>query len=335
MSTVLVTGGTGFLAGWTIRKVEEQGHTVRTTVRSSAKSTVIVDMLAAEGVDTSNLSFAVADLGSSEGCAEAVAGIDYVLHLASPLGGENHNDPKLIPTAKAGVTNVFNAAIDAGVKKIVMTSSVAAVFPGRVDTHRTIDETFWTDIDDKLVTNYMRSKVVAERTAWDIIGKQSGTKLVTILPGAIFGSFMNGRSSSTELLFTSILRGAPSPKATYQAVDVRDLADLHILTMLDDRADGERFIAQPGEITMPQMARLLKDRLGEQGRKISTMTIPDFVIKVGARFISAMAVMNTLIGMEHHYDTSKAQRLLGWDPRSIEDTVIDAATYTLENRAEG
>ena len=334
MSNVLVTGGTGFLAGWTIRKLLEQGHTVRTTVRSSAKSTVIVDMLAAEGVDTSNVSFAVADLGSSEGWPEAATGIDYVLHLASPLGGENHNDPKLIPTAKAGVINVFNAAIDAGVKKIVMTSSAAAVFPGRADMHRTIDETFWTDIDDKLVTNYMRSKVVAERTAWDIIGKQAGTKLVTILPGAIFGPFMNGRRSSTELLFTSILRGAPSLKATYQAVDARDLADLHILAMLDDRADGERFIAQPGEITMPQMARLLKDRLGEQGRKISTMTIPDFVIKVGARFISAMAVMNTLIGMEHHYDTSKAQRLLGWDPRPIEDTVIDAATYTLENRAE-
>ena len=111
MSNVLVTGGTGFLAGWTIRKLLEQGHTVRTTVRSSAKSTVIVDMLAAEGVDTSNVSFAVADLGSSEGWPEAATGIDYVLHLASPLGGENHNDPKLIPTAKAGVINVFNAAI--------------------------------------------------------------------------------------------------------------------------------------------------------------------------------------------------------------------------------
>lgn len=256
------------------------------------------------------------------------------MHSAFPLGGENHNDPKLIPTAKAGVINVFNAAIDVGVKKIVMTSSAAAVFPGRADTHRTIDETFWTGIDDKLVTNYMRSKVVAERITWNIVGKQSGTKLVTILPGTIFGPFMNGRSSSTELLFTSILRGAPSPKATYQAVDVRDLVDLHIRAMLDDRADGERFLAQPGEITMPQMARLLKDRLGEQGRKISTMTIPDFVIKVGARFNSAMAVMNTLIGMEHHYDTSKAQRLLRWDPRPIEDTVIDAATYTLENRAE-
>ena len=93
MSNVLVTGGTGFLAGWTIRKLLEQGHTVRTTVRSSAKSTVIVDMLAAEGVDTSNVSFAVADLGSSEGWPEAATGIDYVLHLASPLGGENHNAP--------------------------------------------------------------------------------------------------------------------------------------------------------------------------------------------------------------------------------------------------
>ena len=98
------------------------------------------------------------------------------MHLASPLGGENHNDPKLIPTAKAGVTNVFSAAIDAGVKKIVMTSSAAAVFPGRADTHRTIDENFWTDIYNKLITNYMRSKVVAERTAWDIVWQAGGNK---------------------------------------------------------------------------------------------------------------------------------------------------------------
>jgi nucleoside-diphosphate-sugar epimerase len=331
MSTVLVTGGTGFLAGWTIRKLIEQGHAVRATVRKEGKGDVVVKMLAAEGVSTENLSFVVADLGSKAGWAEAVAGADYVLHTASPLGGEDHNDPSLISTAKAGALHVVDAAIAAGVKKIVMTSSAAAVFPGRADTRQNIDETYWTDMDDRLVTNYMRSKVVAEKAAWEAVAQQSKTKLTTILPGAIFGPFMDGRNSSTDLLFTTILRGTPSPKATYQAVDVRDLADLHIRAMTDDRADGERFLAQPGEITMPQMARLLKDRLGERGNRISTMTIPDFVIRVGARFNSAIAVMNTLIGMKHRHDATKAQRLLGWEPRSAEDTVIDTAEYVLVN----
>lgn len=333
MTTVLVTGGTGFLAGWTIRKLLEQGCTVRSTVRAAGKGDVVVKMLAAEGVSTDALSFVVADLGSSDGWAEAVAGVDYVLHTASPLGGEDHNDPSLIPTAKSGALNVIEAAIAAGVKKVVMTSSGAAVFPGRADTRQDIDESYWTDLDDKLVTNYMRSKVVAEKAAWEVIGQQSDTKLTTILPGAIFGPFMDGRNSSTDLLFTTILRGTPSPKATYQAVDVRDLADLHILAMGDNRADGQRFLAQPGEITMPEMARLLKDRLGEQGAKISTMTIPDFVIRIGARFNSSMAVMNTLIGMKHRHNVTKAQRLLGWKPRPIEDTVLETAEYVLSGQA--
>lgn len=331
MSNVLVTGGSGFLAGWTIRKLLEQGHTVRATLRTLGKADTVLDMLHHEGVDTTRLSWVIADLNSSDGWGQAMDGIECVLHTASPLGGEDHNDPSLIPTARDGALNVIDAAIAAGVSKIVMTSSAAAVFPGRASTRQDIDETFWTNLDDPLVTNYMRSKTVAEKVAWERIGEQTHTRLVTILPGAIFGPFMAGRRSSTDLLFSTILNGTPSPKATYNVVDVRDLADLHILAMTDERADGQRFLAQPGEITMPAMARLLKDHLGEAGHKISTMTIPDFVIKIGARFNSALAVMNTLIGMKHHHDPTKAQRLLGWAPRPVEQTVIDAAEYTLDN----
>lgn len=331
MTTVLVTGGTGFLAGWTIRTLLERGYTVRTTIRSIGKRDVVTRMLEAERVDASRLSFFEADLGSPDGWREAIAGVDGVIHTASPLGGENHNDPTLIPTAKAGALHVIDAAIAAGVEKVVMTSSAAAVFPGRADTRQDVDETFWTNLDDPLVTNYMRSKVVAERAAWEAIGAQSRTALTTILPGGIFGPFMDGRHSSTDLLFTTILRGTPSPKATYQAVDVRDLADLHVRALTDDRANGERFLAQPGEITMPQMAALMKERLGDAGRRISTRTIPDIVIKVGARFNSALAVMNTLIGMRHRHDTGKAQRRLGWQPRPIEDTVLDTARYVLHH----
>ncbi|MDD6221722.1 MAG: NAD-dependent epimerase/dehydratase family protein [Lachnospiraceae bacterium] len=117
-TNVLVTGGTGFLAGWTIRRLLEKGYTVRTTVRSMAKSEKVTTMLAHENVDTSRLSFAVADLTSAKGWDEAMKGIDYVLHVASPLGGNNHEDPTLIPTAKSGVENVIGAAIRAGVKKL-------------------------------------------------------------------------------------------------------------------------------------------------------------------------------------------------------------------------
>ncbi len=330
MSTVLVTGGSGFLAGWTIRKLLEQGHSVRTTVRSSDKGDLVQAMLNEVGVDTTSYSYAIADLGAAEGWDDAMADIDYVLHTASPLGGEDHNDPSLIPTAKAGALNVINAAIKAEVQKVVMTSSAAAVFPGRKDTRQDIDETYWTDMDNKLVTNYMRSKVVAERAAWDTIATQNTTKLVTILPGGIFGPFMAGRNSSTDLLFTTLLKGTPSPKATYNVVDVRDLAELHIMAMVDPRADGERFIAQPGTITMPEMARYLKDTLGERAAKISTATIPDFVIKVGAKFSSPLAVINTLVGMKHSHESTKAQRLLGWQPRPVKETVLDTANYILE-----
>lgn len=241
MSNVLVTGGSGFLAGWTIRKLLEQGHTVRATVRTLGKADAVTDMLNHEGVDTTRLTWMVADLNSPDGWDQAMDGIEYVLHTASPLGGEDHNDPSLIPTAREGALNIIDAAIAAGVRKIVMTSSAAAVFPGRASTRQDIDETFWTNLDDPLVTNYMRSKTVAEKVAWERIGAQTQTRLVTILPGAIFGPFMAGRRSSTDLLFTTILNGTPSPKATYNVVDVRDLADLHILAMTDERADGQRF----------------------------------------------------------------------------------------------
>lgn len=332
MSNILVTGGSGFLAGWTIRKLLEQGHTVRTSVRSDKSGEAVRAMLTHEGVETAAYSYVLTDLGSDKGWDEAMAGIDCVLHIASPLSGESHNDPSLIGTAKAGAVHVISAALRAKVKKIVMTSSAAAVFPGREDTRQNIDESYWTNMDDKLVTHYMRSKVVAETTAWDLVAAQKHTKLVTILPGGIFGPYMDGRHSSTDLLFTTILRGTPSPKATYHFVDVRDLADLHIIAMNSPKADGERFIAQPGEITMPQMARLLKDRLGERGKKISTLTIPDFVIKLGARFNSALAVMNTLVGMKHRHDTTKAQRLLGWKPRPIDETIVETAEFVLDNK---
>jgi nucleoside-diphosphate-sugar epimerase len=332
METVLVTGGTGYLAGWTIRKLLEKGYAVKATVRSEKKGDSVTEMLKHEGIDTKNLSYAVADLTKADGWNEAMEGVDYVLHVASPLGGNNHEDPTLIPIAKSGVEYAINAAIKAGIKKVVMTSSEAACYPDKKNTNPALDETFWTDRDNKEITNYMLSKLIAEQTAWELIHRQKQTKLATILPGAILGPYMNGKRGSTDQIFEMLLKGTPSPNVIYPVVDVRDLADLHILAMESSKADGQRFIAEAEEMTMPEMAKLLKNDLGSNGKKVSAMVIPNFVIGIGARFDTQMKVLNTMVGVKYHHTNKKALNLLDWKPRSARETVLDSANYLIKNK---
>jgi dihydroflavonol-4-reductase len=328
-NTVLVTGGTGFLAGWTIRKLLEKGYRVRTTVRSEKKIRTVQDMLSKENVDITKLTFAFADLTKPEGWHEAMDGIDVVLHIASPLGGDDQEDPALIPTAESGVKNVIRAAIDTDVEKVVMTSSEAACYPGRKYRQPAADETFWTDVDNKEITNYMRSKIIAEKTAWELIRRQDHTKLVTILPGAILGPYMAGRRSSTDQIFEMLLKGIPSPNAVYSVSDVRDLAELHILAMENPAADGRRFLAHGEEMSMPEMAGILKAQYPE--RNVKTSVVPDFIVHLLAKFQVSMKILNTMVGMNYKLDNTKARRILGWDPRPAEETVLDAADYMIKS----
>lgn len=330
MNTVLVTGGTGFLAGWTIRRLLEKGYEVRTTLRSEKKIEAVTSMLQSEGVDTMNLSFAFTDLTKPDGWDEAMKDIDYVLHVASPLGEDNHEDTTLIPIAKSGVEYVLNAAIRTGVKKVVMTSTEGANYPDKSDTRDDINEDFWTDQNNKWITSYMHSKLIAEQTAWEIIGKQSDTQLVTILPGAILGPYMAGKRSSTDQILEMLLKGTPSPNVIYPVADVRDLADLHIFAMEKTEADGQRFIAESEEMTMPQMARLLKETYPDH--KVSTFVIPNFVIGIMAKFHPSMKVLNAMIGLKYHRDNTKARRLLGWNPRPAKETILDTARFLIDNK---
>lgn len=326
---ILVTGGTGFLAGWVIRKLLEKGYQVRTTVRSEKKIPVVQDMLNKEGVDITNLSFAFADLTRKDGWREAMEGMDAVLHIASPLGGNNQDDPTLIPTAESGVRNVIQAAIDAGIQKIVMTSSEAACYPGREYRKPSADETFWTDVQNREITNYMRSKIVAEKTAWELVGKQDHTRLVTLLPGAILGPSMAGRRSSTDQIFEMLLKGTPSPRVIYSVSDVRDLADLHILALENPAADCQRFLAHGEDMSMPEMAKILKQQYPD--RKVKTAVVPDFLVHILAKRQPAMKVLNTMVGMNYTLDSSKARRVLKWNPRPAGETVLDTAAYMVQN----
>lgn len=161
-----------------------------------------------------------------------------------------------------------------------------------------------------------------------MIEKQTNTKLATILPGAILGPNMEEKRSSTDQIFEMLLKGTPSPNVIYPIGDVRDLADLHILAMENEAADGQRFIAESEEMTMPEMARILKEAYPD--RKVSTTVIPDFVISIMAKFQVPMKVLNNMIGLKYHRDGSKARKLLGWNPHPAKETVLDTAEYLIQ-----
>jgi nucleoside-diphosphate-sugar epimerase len=318
--TVLVTGGTGFVAGWCIVQLRERGYAVRTTVRDPSRRAAIP----ADGVDV-----VVADLRSDEGWAEAVAGCDYVLHVASPLGSDGRGDPDaLIDAAREGTLRVLRAAVDAGVKRVVMTSSTAAATPTDPGVTAVSDETVWTDPADRDVTPYRRSKILAERAAWDFMaGHPGATTLTTVLPVAIFGPVLPGGSASSVDIIQRLLAGRPPvlPRFGFTIVDVRDLADLHLRAMTSPDAAGERFIAAGEFRWLSEIAGTLRSRLGDRAAKVPTRGVPDGVVRFLARFLPPLRTLTPLLGRQLTFSSAKAKRVLGFAPRSAEKTIVDCA----------
>ncbi|MDP9600907.1 UNVERIFIED_ORG: nucleoside-diphosphate-sugar epimerase [Variovorax paradoxus] len=335
-STVLVTGGTGFVAGWCIAELLRRGYTVRTTVRSLSKEAGVRASVASvvAGADD-RLSFHVADLTSDSGWDAAVAGCDYVLHVASPLGNDSPSGTDaLLAPARDGTLRVLRAATRAGVKRVVMTSSLAAATPSRSDEGNVADENVWTDLNDTGKTNaYRMSKAVAERAAWDFMKDHGGkTTLSTVLPGAVFGPLMGSQNLGSVLVIGRILGGKlpGNPRIGFSIVDVRDLADLHVRAMTAPEAAGQRFIAIRDFMWMADIAGELRARLGEQARKVPTRTLPDFVLRLAAVFDKALHNVTPLLGRKLSFSSAKAQQVLGWAPRPAKATVVDCARSLIE-----
>jgi nucleoside-diphosphate-sugar epimerase len=329
MSTVLVTGGSGFIGAHCILQLLGAGYNVRTTVRNVKREGDVRAMLKVGGVDPGNrLSFVVADLEKDAGWAEAVAGCEYVLHVASPFPANlpKHEDELIVP-AREGALRVLRASRDAGVKRVVLTSSFAAIGYGQEP--RTFDETDWTNLNGEGLTPYVKSKTIAERAAWDFIAKEGGgLELSVVNPVAVFGPVLGPDYSTSILLVQRLLDGAMpgSPRLKFGAVDVRDVADLHLRAMTDAAAKGERFLAVAGDfIWMVDLARILKRRLGAAAKKVPTRQLPNWLVRVAALREPAVKQIIPELGKEKNATNEKAKRMLGWMPRSNEECIVATA----------
>jgi len=325
--TVLVTGGTGFIARWCMVELLKRGYVVRTTVRSLSKEQAVQAIVATATTLGDRLTCFAADLTADAGWDAAVAGCDYVLHVASPLGFDNPKDPDaLIVPARDGALRVLRAATKAGVKRVVMTSACAAASPPLYSEESVTDETLWTDPTDRRLSAYRKSKTLAELAAWQFMqDHERPTTLTTILPGAVFGPVLSTDNLGSVQVIGRLLQGRVpgNPRIGLEIVDVRDLADMHIRAMTAPQAAGQRFIAVSEFMWMTDIAKVLRSRLGAAANKVPTRTLPDFVLRFLARFNPALRSILPGLRRKNRHTAEKAHRLLAWTPRPAAETIVD------------
>ena len=335
MSTVLVTGGSGFIGSHCILQLLAVGHEVRTTVRSLTREADVRALLRQGGAaPAGRLRFFAADLMSDAGWREAVEGCEYVLHVASPFPSTVPKDEnELIVPAREGALRVLRAARDAGVKRVVLTSSFAAVGYGHAEQDAPYTEANWTDPNGADVMPYTKSKTLAERAAWEFIEREGGRlELAVVNPVGVFGPVL-GADYATSILFVQrLMDGAlPGlPRMSFGVVDVRDVADLHLRAMTNPAARGERFLAVAGDfLWIVEIAKILKSRMGEAARRVPTRQLPNWLVRLAALRDPAVKQIVPELGKWKNATNEKARRVLGWTPRTREDAVTATAESLL------
>ena len=326
MKKVLVTGGTGFVGMHIILQLLQKGYRVKTTVRSMKSKNQVIDTLKANGItNLDDLAFAEADLSKDDNWEEAMKGCDYVLSVASPVFmtiPEDENEA--IRPAVEGILRILKAAQKAKVKRVVMTSNFGAVGFSNKKSDQPTTENDWTKTQQKGLSIYEKSKLLAERAAWDFIRSEGGNlEFTTINPVAIFGPALSNHLSGSFVLFDMLLSGKPYPNLPLNIVDVRDVADLHIRAMTAPEAKSERFIASAdGQISMQEIAALLKQEIPEVSGKISSRIIPNGAIYLAALFNKHAKEGVAMLKINRNVSNAKARNKLGWKPIATKEEVV-------------
>jgi dihydroflavonol-4-reductase len=329
--TVLVSGGSGYIAGFLIRQLITQGWTVHATVRSLAREAAVRQLLA---VDNSRLAFFAADLNADAGWAEAMAGCTFVAHVASPLpAGIPKDADELIVPARDGALRALRAAKAAGVRRFVMTSSVAAISYGRGRGVHHFTEADWTLLEKPGISPYVQSKTIAERAARDWVAREGdGIEFCTINPSVVLGPVWSRDYSASVVLVKKLLDGslAACPDIGFGVVDVRDVADLHVRALEAPGMAGERFIASGRFMKLREIADVLRAGLGPLAHKVTTRNVPDWLVRVTALFNPVAKAALSELGSVRHQDASHAKAVLGWATRPVEQSIVDTARSLIE-----
>lgn len=324
-SRVLVTGATGFVAGHCIAELLEHGYAVRGTVRDLDNKDKRKHLVAIAERVGGELEFVAADLDDDSEWAAAVSGCDYVLHVASPFPATPPSDEReLIDTAVEGTLRVLRACADGDVRRVVLTSSIAAVAHGhQADAVRT--EADWSVVERSAA--YQKSKTLAERAAWEFAAARPDVELVVVNPGMVLGPSQSAATSTSHEPVRRLLVGdAPgSPRVGWATVDVRDLAVAHRLAMEAPEAVGNRYICAGEHVWMAQMGRILAEEFGPRGFRVPTRVIPDVVVRAIALFDKGLRLTLPTLGRTERLSSEKARRELGWTMRPVRESVLDTA----------
>ena len=314
----------------------EAGHEVRATVRSLQSESKTRALLETAGWKApGRLSFFVADLERNGGWEEAVESCQYVLHIASPFPSSlpKHEDELIVP-AREGALRVLRAARDAGVRRVVLTSSFAAIGYGHPPREEPFDESSWTNLQGRSVTPYVKSKTLAERAAWEFIDREGESlELAVVNPVAILGPALGSDYSTSIILVKRLMKGEMPgcPRLSFGVVDVRDVVDLHLRAMTSPAAKGERFLAVSGSaMWLREMAVVLKDRLGESARRVPTRELPNWLVRLVALFDRDVRSVLPELGYLKNATNEKARRLLEWEPISREDAIAATGQSLLD-----
>jgi dihydroflavonol-4-reductase len=337
--TVLVTGISGYIGAHVAQKLLTQGYNVRGTVRNKVKGQTVVDKLIAAGADAGMLELVEADLSADAGWADAVKDCRYIQHIASPLPIDAPSDREaLVPEARAGAQRVLERGFSAGVERIVMTSSIAAMIGQKNrPAHFTFTEKDWSDPEWKAQTAYPVSKTRAEVSAWAYVKAQGfEDRLTTINPALVLGPDTFGNGGASLEVIRSMLKGdfPRVPRMAVPIIDVRDCAAIHVAAMTSKDAAGRRLIAAGETVWFKDIGRILRAEYPKRDR-LPKGDIPNFAMHIIALFDDRVKVLLADLGIFNEADAGYVASMTHVMPRPAKEVILATAASLIAGGLDG